>query len=169
MTWTLFLDIDGVLNNASMLSKFRRYKDNVRSMVTMLDPLAVGRLNQICNIFNSPTVVLSSSWRIIDNLSDIQEALERRGFLHKISDKTGNPLIRSECNGECPRGHEILIRKNKIYNFVIIDDAIAEPGSLGSRWIRTSWTSGLLDSHIELAKIIREYRASKGVPVNEGL
>lgn len=139
--FTLFLDIDGVLNHAEMLPQFKRYPERVRSMITMLDPVAIQRLNRILYELG-PRVVLSSSWRHYDTLWDIQTALEHHGFYGKLVDKTGP-------DKGAHRGQEVLnyVMKHAIQRYLVLDDAKPLEG-MEDRWVHTSWAKGLQDEHI---------------------
>jgi hypothetical protein len=141
----LFLDIDGVLNSHNWWD--RRPSPNL-----LLDPAAVGRLRRIiettcCN------VVISSTWRIGHTLPSIQRMLEANGLTDGLDRHIigATPII-PELNVTGPRmgrGNEIdcWLRRVRPHSFAILDDD-SDMGHHIDRLVQTSFTTGLLDSHV---------------------
>ncbi len=82
----LFLDIDGVLN-----SKQWHNSDNCKAFGTSVkrffDPVCVEYLNRI--VAETETrIIISSSWRIIRSLQNLQDLFKSIGFTGRILGKT---------------------------------------------------------------------------------
>ena len=173
-----FLDFDGVLNSYEFMQKeseLHGTPDGPRGTVG-LDPLAVARVNKICELGNA-SIVISSSWRYGHKLIELKEILANVGLTVKVLDTT--PLPRDllidrlrktfeekglsappdtfnriiEAHG---RGVEIdhWLRQNalvrEIDGFVVLDDdSDIEPHM--NRHIKTSFALGLQDEHIPRA------------------
>ncbi len=142
----IFLDIDGVLNSAQY---FRETDVNRTHWSSMIDPLAVKRLNDIV-ARTGAKVVISSSWRALHSVDEIRSFLNERGFIGEVVGRTpthreyvGDPLTDD-------RGHYIQqwINENKFDgDFVIIDDdRDVEP--YRDRWVHTTWERGLEQKHV---------------------
>lgn len=105
----LFLDIDGVLNNDSSLSEGIH-----------LIPEKIVMIRELC-IELDLYIVISSSWRILLTLNEIQKIFRLLGFscTNRIIDITR----KSKC-GEL-RGNQIedwLLDNPQVHKYVIIDD-----------------------------------------------
>ncbi|MBE7633161.1 hypothetical protein F7642_02300 [Tenacibaculum finnmarkense genomovar ulcerans] len=120
----LFLDIDGVLN-----SKQWHNSDNCKAFETSVkrffDPVCVEYLNRIVT---ETRIIISSSWRIIRSLQNLQDLFKSINFTGRILGKTE---ILSTFEPDTPnlRGVEIKnwITDNQKHfktpiNYVILDD-----------------------------------------------
>ncbi|QCD61113.1 HAD domain-containing protein [Tenacibaculum maritimum] len=82
----LFLDIDGVLNSRQWHSS-ESCKVLGTSVKRFFDPVCVEYLNRIVNETETK-VVISSSWRILRSLQNLQDLFKSIGFTGKIFGKT---------------------------------------------------------------------------------
>lgn len=160
----IFLDVDGVLNNAS----WREQQDYAPPPGTprehrgmqWIDPSAVERLNLLVER-SGAEVVLASSWRA-RGLEQVQELLALRGFRGQLHDRTPlpeerDPVVFRRLAGRdpppgCvwPRGYEIqqwLDDQFDVDAIVILDDA-ASLEHLDPWLVRTSLREGLCDHHV---------------------
>lgn len=143
----LFLDIDGVLNTERFLSEVHRKHKRIGRMDywAMLEPARVTRLNAILDATGA-SVVLSSSWRQVRGLPDINEDFIQRGFTHQLFDKT------PRCFG-VDRHWEIRRWLNERHiqpdAFVVLDDDLGAEGPFKHRFIHVP--DGLEDKHVEQA------------------
>lgn len=146
----VFLDVDGVLNSAAYLYAAERawpegtpFEGNQH---LELDPPAVARLNRIVRE-SGAKVVISSSWRFGNTPAEMQEILRRRGF-------------EGEVVGDTPRDGHGAVRGLEIQawldghpgveSFVILDDD-SDMAHLAPRHVRTRFSDGLLDEHVDAA------------------
>lgn len=170
----IFLDIDGVLNHQNWFS--RRHKEvNQNDVVSHypfyeFDPESVEQLNRIINETGAK-VVVSSTWRLGRTITQLQEILDRVGFIGEVIDKTPNFHAKGTDNdGErigytIPRGCEIdwwlknegefqrinwsteeqqkYIDKSIVKNYIIIDDDSDMLYNQREHFIHTSFMSGL--------------------------
>jgi len=147
----IFLDIDGVLNHE--LFYIERYKwmtrhDNIpfyktvkkylRKLVkkkeisrieyyrSQIDPTRMSLINTLCEETNSG-VVLSSTWRNIGTVIELQELFKQLGATFTIMDKTG----KSDCRIRGVEVHQWLkdncmqwfgVNYYDFYRYAIIDD-----------------------------------------------
>lgn len=111
----IFLDIDGVLNDAEPVQALPTGKTQ---WAKLLDRERVSRLNEIIESTGAE-VVLSSSWRQVHSLDEMQDILEIRGFEGRLVDQT--PVINET------RGQQIeawLARhRDDVARYVAIDDS----------------------------------------------
>ena len=101
MTKIIFLDFDGVLNSQLwyVRTKGSRKRDD-------LDTEAVGFLNDLIKSTGAK-VVVTSTWRLIRTVEELQEILARNGFKGEVIGKTKD--LRCGEDGDCVlRGNEIL-------------------------------------------------------------
>ena len=170
----IFLDIDGVLNHQNWFS--RRHKEvNQNDVVSHypfyeFDPESVEQLNRIIDETGAK-VVVSSTWRLGRTITQLQEILDRVGFIGEVIDKTPNFHAKGTDNdGErigytIPRGCEIdwwldnkgkfqrinwsteeqqkYIDKSIVKNYIIIDDDSDMLYNQREHFIHTSFMSGL--------------------------
>lgn len=140
----LFLDFDGVLNSADYMAANPSAFDRRRSTWEMIDPMAVMELNWLIERSGASCVV-SSTWRKLYPLSDLQRFLDRRGFTSKLLSCT--PVKNNA------RGHEIQDWLN-FYgygeSFVILDDD-SDMVHLCPYLVKTSWKTGLTRHDCERA------------------
>ena len=109
----IFLDIDGVLNSDSYIDKARKL--GLKGIEKEID---IGKIKLLKKAVEETgaKVVLSSSWRLTKNLSDLRELFARYEI---FLDTT--PFINNE------RGYEIkqYLQENKgVEDFIILDDVI---------------------------------------------
>jgi hypothetical protein len=144
----LVLDIDGVLNSATWFAKMRADALSRRPISHMIDPECVARLNMLLDA-SGAEVVISSSWRIIHILGEINAALKAKGFTGKIIGKTPT-------NGGS-RGAEIqqwLTTHEQTADHVVILDDDSDMGHLAPRRVCTSWGVGLTDADVGRALML---------------
>ncbi|MCO7186091.1 HAD domain-containing protein [Tenacibaculum sp. XPcli2-G] len=122
----LFLDIDGVLNSRQWHSS-ENCKILEITVKRFFDPACVEYLNKIVNETETK-VVISSSWRILRSLQNLQDLFKSIGFTGKIFGKTEDLSI-FEPDTPNLRGVEIQnwIKDNQKHfktpiKYVIIDD-----------------------------------------------
>ncbi len=122
----LFLDIDGVLNSKQWHSS-DSCKALGNSVKRYFDPICVEHLNSIISETGA-RVIISSSWRILRSLQDLQDLFKSIGFAGKIYGKT-EVLSTFEPDTPLLRGNEIknwLADNQKHFKtpiqYVILDD-----------------------------------------------
>ena len=157
----IFLDIDGVLTSEQNDIKNQEYYTNMYRLLHEtkdselilklmdIDIEKIYMLKEVCNITNAK-IVITSTWRnnIIYQL--VEEQLISKGL--PIIDTT--PYINNK------RGEEIraFLRKNKVDNYVIVDDDIFEDfNELIYDLIRTTYYGeGLTEDNCE--EIVRRLK-----------
>ena len=160
----IFLDVDGVLNSSAYMIANPGSFDRA-SWITMLDPIACGRLERVL-VATGAQIVLSSTWRKRFNARQMQGMLRRRGAPSaEVIDVTPNGVLVNNCQrapNKCVepgvfsdrygvRGHEIqrwLTLHPEVMNFAIIDDD-SDMVHLMQRLVHTSWLTGMLDEHVD--------------------
>lgn len=182
----VFLDFDGVLNSHLFMMKERLRDPSTSGGVAGIDSEAVARLNAIC-ARTGAVVVVSSSWRYGHPLVELREILGGAGFVGEVIDTTPLPkdLIADQIENvfdkhgpSAPldvvtkeialiavshaRGAEIdrwLISNagtREVEAFVILDDD-SDTDPHKDRHVKTSFSAGLRDEHVELAvEILRK-------------
>lgn len=113
----IFLDFDGVLNSeASFRMEVRRKNNNVSNT---LNPVACSNLQYILEHDSSVKIVISSTWRKVHTMVELQNILNAYGVeAARIIGKTPSVLSGA-------RGHEInlwLEENPNVTKFVVIDD-----------------------------------------------
>jgi hypothetical protein len=147
----LFLDIDGVLNNAQWMVEVKKVDrekkvslgDGDGWWLDMIEPRAVSLLNEVIQQTDAK-VVISSTWRLRHSPEKMQELLEARGFKGEVIGKT--PRFGGE-----RRGKEIqawLDANPEVRVFAIVDDD-SDMLHLAEYLIHTSWQTGLQPPHVE--------------------
>lgn len=113
------------------------------------NPDAVERLNEVVRRTDC-VIVISSSWRIGSSRHDLQHFLELRGFNYGVLSVTP-----SVGKANRVRGDEIQLwldrakeKYGEIESFAIVDDD-SDMGHLMPRLVRTDFTTGLTDEHVE--------------------
>jgi hypothetical protein len=123
----LFLDIDGVVNN-------KRTKENFEGFLA-IDPAMAALVQRIVQNTGCE-IVLSSSWRLFQNIRD---EVERK--ICKFSDIT--PILHA------PRGYEIKVwltlHHPEIEHYAILDDADSILPEQRANFFQTTWESGLTE------------------------
>lgn len=137
----LFLDIDGVLNRYDMF-------EGKGSREIISDEM-VARINRVIKETGC-SVVISSSWRLIMSLNELNLLLEEHGFLSEaIIDRT--PHIDR-------RDNEILVwlrDHQDVTKFAVVDDEASDLTEVKDQLVQTSFDTGILDEHTEqLIKIL---------------
>lgn len=132
----LFLDIDGVLNT----SAFRRMHGR-----HVVDPILVARLNEILRRTGA-AVVITSSWRIDLQLTEIVQVLVEAGFLMPICIIDVTPRLHTPRSGEIQRW---IDRHPGFGPVAILDDDHLD--GLSQLQVRTDWQDGLTDDDAEQA------------------
>ena len=144
----IFLDIDGVLNSGAWYVK--RPSDG-RWPISHLDPDAVKVLNEIIEKTGA-VVVVSSTWRIGQGRTWLQEVLTTAGF-------TGTVVGKTTVLDEKERGHEIqewldnvapmyARRNDPVSHFVILDDD-TDMAHLRSKLVHINHDAGLTHKYVE--------------------
>jgi hypothetical protein len=173
----IFLDFDGVLNHQYWY--VRRMDevpmDDIASQYPFyeFDPKSIEQLNRIV-LETKAIVVVSSTWRLGYTINQLQNILEKVGFVGQVLDKTpsffaaGTDNNGSKINYTIPRGCEIewwlenvgLFRRinwskeeQRTYlgkaiakNYVILDDDSDMLYSQREHFVKTSTMSGLTES-----------------------
>jgi hypothetical protein len=135
----LFLDIDGVLNRFSSLSKLSP-KDPLKKADIPLEEDCIQALNGILKATKAK-VILSSGWKDTRSISEVQKMLKRAGFKGKIIDKT--PSLKGQGRGE-EIAAWLKAKKNLDQPFVILDDrGDLEP--LKDKLVQSSFYTGLTE------------------------
>jgi hypothetical protein len=146
----LFLDIDGVLNSWRWY-KSLALKGRQPSMMPddQIDPKAVTRLNKVIERTGAK-VVVSSTWRLMRTVTELQQVLNRFGFVGEVVGKT--PRLHRDGDGnQLYRGHEIqqwLDENPGVELFAIVDDD-SDMAHLMDRLVRTDMKKGLTPVHVE--------------------
>jgi hypothetical protein len=141
----LMLDIDGVLNSHVWFEKMKCDALSRRPIHHMIDPECVARLNRLLDL-SGADVVISSTWRIVHILGEINHALKEKGFTGRIIGKTPKYLG--------TRGAEIqawlTAHGGDADQMVILDDN-SDMAHLAPRLVLTSWSVGLTDADVDRA------------------
>lgn len=74
----MFLDFDGVLNNAPFLRHQRNHPSPGEQQ--LFDPDNIATLNRLCADLSVSSIVVSSSWRTNRDLDELRLMLAREGF-----------------------------------------------------------------------------------------
>ena len=121
----IFTDIDGVLNP---------------KLTKVWSPRCINVYNRICEDFDLHPVI-TSTWRIRYNLSQLQAIFLRQGITAEIYDRT--PNLRMD------RGLEIYqwLRKNDFDRYVVIDDRVKTILPYVSNVISCDGWIGLTEDH----------------------
>jgi hypothetical protein len=152
VTRLLALDFDGVLNSA-------RFYDKKHPGVLPLDPAAVQLLNTLLDR-SGALVVVSSTWRLGDDLMGLWSKLESVGFRGKVvgvtPDLSRRPKV-SKIYRPVPRGEEIQAfvdeweaAREPIESLVILDDD-PDMAHLSHRLVQTNFREGLTIVHVDRA------------------
>lgn len=140
----LFLDFDGVLNHVDCWKG-----DHKTSDTDILDPVCVSRLNRIIEKTKCE-VVVSSSWRILKTLIELQDLLSATGYKHRLLSTT--PKTISSRGSDIHRWISYHGRLNFGPIAIVDDDSNMAPYM--DRLVKTDfYNGGLQDEHVE--KIIK--------------
>ena len=152
MIKTIFLDIDGVLNNADTIREHKRRSIEGEERGREFCEYSVNALNEIIKQTDAK-IVISSSWRWVHETHYLRELFKKEGIIGEIIDATpkwtyydtGN--VKGQYNY---RGEEIQawLDKNPVDGFVIIDDT-TEMCHLINKLVKTRFSIGLTDEHVK--------------------
>lgn len=161
----IFLDIDGVLNSdyyfnsdsfRESLIKLNLENASLKKIADKapylhIDPFAIKLLNELV-VLSGAEVVLSSSWRKIFVLEQINRFFKKRGATFKLSNYTPMKLSSRYRAYEVKEYLEDLSEVNKITpeSFVILDD-IDEFSNYKKQFIQTSGKVGLTIEDVDKA------------------
>lgn len=142
----VFLDIDGVLNSHAYVIRLQAQGQKVGGLLG-IDPVAVAHLNRLVDA--GATFVLSSTWRFSHTPERMTKVLQATGFRGRVISAT--PRL----NESMARGKEIQMwlddwKGDPVESFVILDDD-SDMHHLMPRLVKTSFTAGLLDHHVDEA------------------
>jgi hypothetical protein len=146
----VFLDFDGVLNHERMFDN-----DDYDTWKRFSAP-AVERLNTIVRRTGARVVVIST-WRTWNSVEKLRTLLAEEGFVGEVLDHTPilYPTTASvlDPNPGETRCTEIMqwidAWPERPARFVVLDDLALE--QLAAHQVKTEWTTGLLDEHVEAA------------------
>jgi hypothetical protein len=150
----IFLDIDGVLNNAYSRSlpmigvkEYNFYCRGTNAGLNDFDPACVDRLNRIVKSTDAK-IVISSDWRLYfygEEFHILRKYLIGRGI-------RANIIGHTNCFDYADRAKEIemWLDENEVESFVILEDW-CDMGNLEEFTIRTDSDEGLAERHVEQA------------------
>lgn len=170
MTKVVFLDFDGVLNTpdttadavqlyqyltSNKVSDAREQFDNA-----MIGGEFVKRVQTICDATGA-VVVVSSSWRILHDLAELDYFLITKDLQAPVIDMT--PRVPSRY-----RGHEIdqwLSEHPEVDGFVILDDG-SDMDPHSDHLVQTDFEEGLQDRHVQRAIEVLgiDYKRTERIP-----
>lgn len=176
----LFLDVDGVLNStewyrcrpstdewaATMNISPEMYRhDRIEWAMRSIDPAAVRALNAIVTR-SSARVVVSSTWRTMYSLSQLERMLRYLGFEHHLIGATPeSSTVRTRGHeGRIYRGDEITAWLRTMFHdsgefavsVVILDDD-SDMGDLSPRLYQTSHDVGLRATDVDAVVDLLEH------------
>jgi len=149
----LFLDFDGVINSSSWIRQVheKRSNDDWSFMSRNHEEFDPSLVQMICDLVNETqaTVVVSSSWRILHTLEEINEFLIDAGWSVDL------PIDITPRTARGFRGDEVemwLKEHPEVLAHVIIDD----DGDFHPHQplVQTHWDTGVEKCHIDRAKAI---------------
>lgn len=149
----IFLDFDGVLNSREWfntnLDMIQKQKTHLTRSLEQLDPAAVKLVSDFANEVNADTVI-SSTWRRLFTLTEIQSLLVVRGWKARL------PFAVTPKTDKAFRGDEVRIWMETnnfdpwVTRHVIFDDD--SDFNPGQPLVQTSFLSGITEAHIDLAR-----------------
>lgn len=147
MPKVLFLDVDGVLNSRSVLT---RWNEQGRRASEAIDNEMVARINRVVDATGC-FIVISSTWRLCWPMGELTAKLRQHGLRDVVIGKT--PTLKR-------RDEEILawLAENKgVAHFAAVDDDTFDMTGLGDRLVATSFETGIQDNHVEqLIKLLND-------------
>jgi hypothetical protein len=146
----LFLDCDGVLvTQDSILAAHKHvpFSGHDEMHIEQIVPECMERLNTILRE-TSAQVVVSSTWRKLYSVEELQQLFEKCGF-------QGEVIGRTPSSADGRRGPEIALWL-RLHGYdandcVIIDDEDYDMAPLHHRLVKTTFKEGLQDEHITQA------------------
>jgi len=156
----IFLDFDGVLNSTDFVCRNNKYEHLTRREVhDNLQPDLVENLNVLVEETNSH-VVVSSTWRILNDLSQLQQILNRAGFKHKLLGVTPG--------GGGFRGIQIQDYIDSLDTepdrILIIDDS-SDMGHLMPYLLRTTMQNGFNVERLAYARVLFNANLYTATPI----
>ncbi|MBT3328243.1 MAG: hypothetical protein HN396_18620 [Gemmatimonadales bacterium] len=147
----VFLDIDGVLNNSELRTRFYEQHGRIARLesVEQLCPVLVGRLNRLFEQTGA-RIVISSIWRMHSSIGKIKRMLMEMGL-----DREHIRRMDKTPGGGGPRGPQIdeWLRaqpEGLVTSFVILDDGSdMEPNM--DRLVHVDGHVGLTEQHVDQA------------------
>ncbi len=151
----VFVDFDGVLNNAALLAHLRQrfsneLSDRIPTLADYLDPKLVRKVGKLCQRHNAMFVV-SSSWRNRHSRHELREILRARGLPARI------PVRVLQWEGREEDLIRAFVRAHHVPNYVVLDDVKRD---LPGRQVMTSGAVGVTDADIDLADWILTHVSS---------
>jgi hypothetical protein len=144
----VFVDFDGVLNNAALLAHLReRYADEHTRMLTLadyLDPKLVRKVGKLCQRHDAMFVV-SSTWRYRHSRRELSQILRARGLPARV------PVRVLVWDGSEEELIHAFVRAHPVRNYVLLDDV---GRNLPDHQVQTSGATGVTDADIEVADAI---------------
>lgn len=148
----IFLDMDGVLNSAHFFKKqdpneIKAYDASDDFFRGMIDPVAVAVLSEIAEK-SGASLVLSSSWRQVISLEDLEPMLRKAGY-------KGKGFIGKTDSKGAHRWEEIsrfVHQHPYIERYLVLDDT--QDAYVPGHTIKTSSGTGLLPGHVPEALAI---------------
>lgn len=132
----LFLDIDGVLNNAPLLERLRHWD--------VFEPESIKQLNRVLETTGA-MIVISSSWRYANTPAMLNDRLMLAGVIpNRVHGET--PKTRYE------RGQEIALWLSdhpEVTEWAAVDDDTLMDPLPSARVVETSWEEGLRRVHAD--------------------
>ena len=161
----IFLDIDGVLNSDVYMASdeyfnsckdagikdHRSYEVVTKAHHLHLDPSAVKLLNSLVEKTEAK-VVLSSTWRLIYSLEDLNAMLTRRGATFEVTDKTPSKMSFRLREFDVQEYLSDLKHYKGVVpeSFVILDDLPQFP-ELVKHFVHISEKTGLTQEYVDRA------------------
>lgn len=147
----LFLDFDGVLNHEAWL---RQWHD--RSVISpqddsdMLDPSRIALIDRIVRETGTD-IVISSTWRRMFILGELNRMLRDRGLSKDIVGKTptgsGPPKYLTNRGSEINVYLSTSLWEGEVDSFVIVDDD-SDMDPHADRLVQTDYVGGIEEHHI---------------------
>jgi hypothetical protein len=158
----IFLDIDGVLNSQVWMMT----QPPTTNFLRAVDPSAVKLLYDLISR-SGAVIVVSSTWRILNSLSNIRSILIEAGYpspcpiigkTPRLAGTVTRPFDGHKIGDRLVRGHEIQNWLEKqpagsVESFVILDDD-SDMAHLMPKLVNTSFETGLQPEHVERALIM---------------
>lgn len=145
----IFLDIDGVLNSEEFAIWCNEFPDFVREGGSnWVDPNAVKMITSLCDECDAK-LVISSSWRLFDTTSTIEDFKRYRDLTPLCKYIVGVTPRNSDDRIWESRGEEIqqyLDSHPEIENYVIVDDDNDMLESQKDHFVRCNYLFGLVPS-----------------------
>lgn len=141
----IFLDIDGVLNSLPFIYECDSTGlSGIEFKAMQIDSVCVQRLNHAIETTGAKCV-LSSAWRKIHPLDEMQEILEFKDFKGELIDKT--PYLSIQGRDRRKKEIQQWLDKNEVDKYVVLDD---EGKFEGMPFVKTNLMDcGMDDRHMQ--------------------